>query len=150
MLCNISPNAMGQTRGVPCQVQLGGVPCKVQLGGYPARSSQGGTLPGGYPAGGYPAGGYPGMVPPSQVRMGVPCGGTLPGGTLQGGTQVWYPPSQVRTQGGYPVRTTKGVLTTRQAVCLLHSCRRTFLFLQYFTIFHNSRQTIFQPHFTQF
>ena len=45
----------------------------------------------------------------------------------RGGTQVWYPPAQVR-RGGYPVRTTEGVFTTRRAVCLLRSRRRTFLF----------------------
>ena len=114
MLCNISQNAMGQTPG-----------------GYPARSSRGGTLPGvpcwrgtllggtllggyparGYPAGGYPAGGggwgYPGRAPPRPGQdMGNPAG------------------------GGYPVRTTEGVLTTRRAVCLLHSRRRTFLLIK--------------------
>ena len=100
MLCNITQNSMGQTpRGVPYL---------------------GGTLPGGtqvwYPPwpgqdrGEYPAGGYPAE------------GCTQVGYTLQG-----IPPGQVRT-GGYPVRTTEGVLTTRRAVCLLRSRRRTFLF----------------------
>ena len=60
------------------------------------------------------------------------------GGTLLGGTQVGYPPARsgwgVPCQGGYPVggypvRTTEGVLNTRQAVCLLRSRRRTFLFI---------------------
>ena len=82
----------------------GGVPCQVQPGGYPAG---GGTLLGvpcqggtlwGYPGGGYPGGGYPGRETPQPGR------------------------------GGYPVRTTEGVFTTRRAVCLLRSRRRTFLF----------------------
>ena len=112
MLCNISQNAMGQPGGgeYPARSSWGGtlpgpagggLPCQVQLGGYPARSSWGG-----YPARGYPAGGvlcrgagYPGRVPPRPGQDG----------------------------GGYPVRTTEGVFTTRRAVCLLHSRRRTFL-----------------------
>ena len=110
MLCNISQNAMGQTPG----------------GGYPA---QGGTLPRGVPCWGgtLPRGRYPGRVPrgPDQDR-GVPC---------RGGTQAGYTPLAGyphRTQpgqdgGGYPVRTTEGVVTTRRAVCLLRSRRRTFL-----------------------
>ena len=130
--------------GIPCQVQLGGgtlpglareVPCQVQPGGgYPA---------GGYPArwavpcwgsmGGFPAGlggTLPGGTPLARSGWGYPAkGGTLLGGTLPG-----YPPRQGTPQprsggGGYPVRTTKGVLTTRRAVCLLRSRRRTFLFL---------------------
>ena len=61
----------------------GGVPC---WGGYPARSSQGGTLPGGYPAGGYPAWGVPwsGTPRPGQDGGYPVLGGTLPGGTLLG------------------------------------------------------------------
>ena len=101
--------------GVPCWGR--GVPCQV-------CTLLGGTLLGGYPAGGTHVG-YP------PARSG--CGGTLPGGT-----QIGYPwqdtcPCQVRMggypAGGYPVRTTEGVLTTRRAVCLLRSRRRTFLFL---------------------
>ena len=95
-------------------------------GGYPARSSWGGgTLPG--PARGvpWPRGGtlvrYP---PPSQVRMGGR-GATLPG-------------------GGYPGRTTEGVLTTRRAVCLLRSRRRTFLFILF--LFISSRNVLFHQH----
>ena len=57
---------------------------------------------------------------------GVPCQ-VQPGGTLLGGTQVGYPPCPDLAGGGYPRRTTKGVVTTRRAVCLLHS-HRTFLF----------------------
>ena len=53
-----------------------------------------------------------------QRRGWVP--GPPPGG---GGTRVRYPP-----RGGYPGRTTEGVLTTRRAVCLLRSRRRTFFF----------------------
>ena len=41
----------------------------------------------------------------------------------RGGTWPGTPP-----RGGYPGRTTEGVLTTRRAVCLLRSRRRTFLF----------------------
>ena len=95
-------------------------------GGYPARSSQGGTLPGGYSTGGtlwggtlpggtlpgvpcrgYPAGGYPGRGVPWQ------------GGTLAGG---------VPCQGGTQVGQQKECSSTRRAVCLLRSRRRTFLF----------------------
>ena len=135
----------------------GGVPCQVQPGGYPAGGgtlARGGTLvryppwsgqDGGYPAGGgrgvpcqvqpggYPAGGVPWLrgvpwsdTPPGQVRMG---GYPGLGGVPWSGT----PPSQVRMGEGtlpggrYPGRTTEGVLTTRRAVCLLRSRRRTFL-----------------------
>ena len=145
MLCNITQNAMRQTPGggYPYPIMLcnitqnsmrqtpGGVPCQVRTGGG------GGTLPGGW---------YPGRVPPRPGQDGgstllweVPCWGE---GTLLGGTQLGYPPGQVRKggtllggtqvryppqQGGYPVRTTEGVITTRRAVCLLRSRRRTFL-----------------------
>ena len=86
-------------------------------GTLPGPARRGGTLPGGtlpwgvpcwggiLLGGGYPARGYPGRVRPGQVRM----GGTLP--------------------GGFPVRTTEGILTTWRAECLLRSRRRTFLFL---------------------
>ena len=57
-----------------------------------------GAAGGGYPARSSWRGGYPGR-----------------GGTLAGG-------------GGYPIRTTQGVLATLRAVCLLRSRRRTFLF----------------------
>ena len=76
-----------------------GVPC------------QGGTLPG-------PVGGYPGQVLPlarsgqgGYPAWGVPWSGTPPG----------------QDGGGYPGRTTEGVLNTRWVVCLLRSRRRTFL-----------------------
>ena len=108
MLCNISQNAMGQTGGGTLSGPAGGGPCQVQPGhgGYPAGG-------GGYPAGeggtllgrGYPARGYQGRVPP------------LP-----------PPPARSGQDGGYPVRTTEGVLSTRRAVCLLRSRRRTFLY----------------------
>ena len=118
----------------------GGVPCQVQPGG--------GTLPGGVP---WP-GGYPGQVPPpARLGWGVPCWGVpWPGGypgqvppparSGWGGTLVRYPPSQVRmggypAGGGYPGRTTEGVLTTRRAVCLLRSRRRTFLFFRIMDLF---------------
>ena len=62
-----------------------------------------------------------------QTPGGVPClGGTLPGGT-QVGTPPPGPGRGVPCWGGYPDRTTEGVLTTRRAVCLLRSRRRTFL-----------------------
>ena len=112
MLCNITHNAMGQTPGRgTLPGPGGGIPCQFQ----PAVPCWWGTLPGGTLLGRYLPGGVP--------YQGVPC---------QGGTQVGYPrpvtpPSQVR-MGGYPLRTTEGVLTTRRAVCLLRSRRRTFLF----------------------
>ena len=88
----------------------GGVPCQVQLGGYP---------------GGYHAGGYPGRVPPWQgpPQEGTPLARSGRGVTLLGGTQVGYSPSQVSTggvpcQGGYPVRTTEGVLNTAGGIPL--------------------------------
>ena len=139
----------------PSQVRTGGVPCQ----GYPGRVTPAGYPPRPGQDGGYSAGGYPYRVPPSrvplsqdggthrvtpqqgtlhslgQVRTGqVRMGGTLLGGTLPGEypgrvppSRV-HPPGQIRT-GGYPVRTTEGVLTTRWAVCLLRSRRRTFLYL---------------------
>ena len=115
MLCNITQNSMGQTpRGVPISHNtLQHYPefHGADTWGYPARSSWGGTLLEGTLQGGtqvgYPPpgqdGGYPGRVPPTRSGW----GGTLP--------------------GGYPVRTTEGVLTTQRVVCLLRSCRRTFL-----------------------
>ena len=103
-------------------------------GGTQTPPGGGGTRvrypPGGLPGSGTPRGGYPGQVPPG----GVPKSGTPPGGypdplggypgqvPSRGGTQVRYPPG-----GVYPGRTTEGVLTTRRAVCLLRSRRRTFL-----------------------
>ena len=111
-------------------------------GGYP------GVVPpwGGYPVPVPPRGGgtwvrYPPMggtrfrYPPppggTQVRYppggegGVPGSGTPPGGVPRSGT----PPPR---GGGYPGRTTEGVLTTRRAVCLLRSRRRTFWFVNNF------------------
>ena len=113
-------------------------------GGYPDPP------PGGYPD---PPGGVPGQVPPrGDTRSGTPPGvpgppppGGVPGPPTGGypdpprGYPVRYPPrggTQVGQQkeyslhggGGYPGRTTEGVLTTRRAVCLLRSRRRTFLF----------------------
>ena len=103
--------------------------------GYPARRG----VPWSGPAGGYPAGGYPGQVPPIRPGQdgGYPAGGTLvryPPARSGGGYPAWgvpwpgTPPHKVRTGGGYPGRTTEGVLNTRRAVCLLRSRRRTFLF----------------------
>ena len=146
MLCNITQNAMGQTPGgYPYPIMLcnitqnameqtpGGVPISHNaLQHFPEChrvDTWGGTLPG--PAGGVPCWGgtLPGRVPPSQVRTG---GYPAQGDTQVGYPPAGYPPSQVRTgggtlPGGYPVRTTEGVLTTRWAVCLLRSRRRTFL-----------------------
>ena len=126
MLCNISQNAMGQT--------LGGYPYPIMLCNITQNSMgqtpRGGTQPG--PAGGVPCqvrtggtllGVYPSRVPPSRVPpgpgqdRGVPCWGAQAG--------YHSGPGQ---DGGYPVRTTEGVLTTQRAVCLLRSRRRTFLF----------------------
>ena len=92
------PECHGTAGGVPARSSWG-VPCQVQLGG---------TLAG-----------------EVSCQGGTLLGGTLSGGTLPVGTQVGYPP---RSGGGYPVRTTEGVFTTRRAVCLLCSRRRTFLF----------------------
>ena len=95
----------------------------------------------GYPPGGsgYPPGGV--QVPPPRggTWLGTPPGGYLtryplpPGGlgTPPGGGPGTPPggvPDRVPPRGGSPGRTTEGVLTTRRAVCLLRSRRRTFLF----------------------
>ena len=151
MLCNITQNAMGQIPGgVPSQVQLGGVPCQVRMGGagYPGR------VP---PLAGYTPwldqdGGYPGRVPPPQqgtpqarmggTQVGYPLAGYPhgPGGGYPGRvTPCRVPPQPGSGWRGYPVRTTEGVLTTRRAVCLLCSRRRTFLLIRnYFTQFHTT------------
>ena len=135
--------------GVPCQ----GVPCwGYPTKGYPAWGyPDGGTLLGvpcqwypawGYPVGvpcrGYSAGGYPaGSTLLGGTLIGVPCwGDTLPRGYPSRGTQVGYPPGRVPLQpgqdrgypaGGYPVRTTEGVLTTWWAVCLLQNTFTLYL-----------------------
>ena len=127
MLCNISQNAMGQRgggylTGYPPRggTQSGGVPDWVPpLGGYPVGGvTQLGTPPGGYPVRGgtWPGTpqGVPDWVPPRGVPDWVPPRGYLTG----------YPPG-----GGTQVGQQKGVLTTRRAVCLLRSRRRTFLFV---------------------
>ena len=128
---------------MPWGRHLGGVPISHNaLQHYPefhGADTWEGTLPG--PARGYPARGYPGRVPPSG-----------PGQDGEGGTQVGYhlvglvplarsggyplagyppqvPPRPGQDGGGYLVRTTEGVLTTRRAVCLLRSRRRTFLLI---------------------
>ena len=106
-------------------------------------ASRGGTLPG--PAGeGVPwPGGYPGWR--GTLAGGVPwLGGTLAGGGYPGWGVPWpgrvpcpgggYPGQGGTLPGGYPLRTTYGVLATWRAVCLLHSCRRTFLFFYCFGI----------------
>ena len=116
MLCNISQNAMRQRGGTRVRYPPGGVPRSgTPRVRYPPRGVPDQVPPRGgpgqvHPPGGgtrvrYPPGGYPGQVPP-------------PGG---------YPGQVPPPRGGYPGRTTEGVLTTRRAVCLLRSRRRTFL-----------------------
>ena len=80
-----------------------------------------------------PRGGYPDHPPGgTQVRVppqgGYPGPGTPPGGGTRTPPRGGYPGSGTPPTGGYPGRTAEGVLTTRRAVCLLRSCRRTFLF----------------------
>ena len=89
MLCNISQNAMGQTRGgYPYPIMLYNI-TQNSMGqtprGYPARSGWVGTLPGGYPAKGGTQVGYPLAGYPPGARMGVPCW-RYP---------TWVPPSRV-------------------------------------------------------
>ena len=89
--------------------------------GYPSsRFFPRSPLGGGYPS---PGQGVPQYgVPPGQVRMGY----TPP----QPGQDGVHPPSQVRM--GYPPprdRTAERTVTTQRAVCLLHSRRRTILFM---------------------
>ena len=140
--------------GVPCQVQTGGtlpgpargylargvpclgstlprvVPCLggTLLGGtLPGGTLPGGTLPGGILLGGtLPEGTHVGYPQPGQDG-GYPARGTLLG-EYQGRVPPWPGQDGGTLLGGYPVRTTEGVLTTRWAVCLLRSSRRTFLF----------------------
>ena len=105
--------------GYPGHVQPGReCPSQVQVEGTRARSKRGGGTPARSRQGGYlsqvQAGGYP-----SQVQVGV---------SQQGGTPPQLPPIRPG-QGGYPGRTTEGVLNTRRSVCLLRSRRRTFLFI---------------------
>ena len=136
----VYPGQVPPQGGYPGQVPpLGGTQVWVPPRGVP-RSR--------YPPGGGtqvrvpPQGGYPGQVPPGGVRVRYPpWGGTRvrypsPGGVPRfryppGGVRV-PPPlggylGQVPPRGGYPGRTTEGVLTTWRAVCLLRSRRRTFL-----------------------
>ena len=98
----------GPARGVPCP-------------------GTGGTLPG-VPWRGVPCRGVPRSGIPGQVRTGGTLLGEYPARVPWSGTPP--PPGQIRIEGegGYPGRTTEGVLNTRQAVCLLCSRRRTFLF----------------------
>ena len=122
-------------------------PGKVQIGGYPSQVQMGGTQ------GGVPPsrdGAPPSQVQmgyPSQVNMGLPEVLSKPGGTpcldlargvpprRDGEYLTWGTPQEgwgtpARSGWGYPpVRTTEGVLAMRRAVCLLHSCRSTVLFL---------------------
>ena len=114
-------------------------------GGVPGSGT---PPPGGvYPGPGTPPGGYPGQVPPrGGTQVWVPPWGVLPrSGYPPGGVPMssypprggvpmsGYPPGGYPDPpwGGYPGRTTEGVLTTRRAVCLLRSRRRTFLFVYF-------------------
>ena len=73
---------------------------------------------GGSARGGQPGGGQPGGVSQGgSARGGQPGEGSAGGGSARGGV------SQDMT--------TAGVIAMRQAVCLLRSRRRTFLFLKY-------------------
>ena len=110
----------------------GGTPSQVQTGeGYPI------LLMGGYPIKDQD-GGYLGWVPTlSKIGWGTPPiqtwdGGVPPSRPGMGGTPIqdWmgYPPCP-RLDGVFPP-SAKQALATRQAVCLLHSRRRTFLFLE--------------------
>ena len=92
-------------------------------GGTQVWYPRGGGVPrSGTPGGG---GGYPGQVPPpGGWGVGVPRSGTPP--PPRGGYPGPVPPPR---GGGYPGRTTEGVLTTWRAVCLLRSRRRTFLYI---------------------
>ena len=118
----------------------GELPCQVRTGGVPWPRGYQGRIPPQVRTGGVSwPGGYQGRIPPGQVRTGeVPWAGGCPGQgvpwlgglTWPGGYPGRVPPGQVGgyPAGGYPVRKTEGVFTTRRAVCLLRSRRRTFLF----------------------
>ena len=130
----------------------GGTPAKSRQGGTPARSSRGWGGGVRYPTSGTPIGpgqgglplpgGTPPWVPLSDLAGGYPTSGTPPS-DLAGGTPPQVPP--IRPGWGYPcqaaphlryppldlarwVPTLGGVLDTPRSVCLLRSCRRTFLF----------------------
>ena len=113
MLCNITQNSMRQT-------PMGGgtQPGPVGGGGGTLPGQDGGTLPGGTLLGG--------------ILLRVPCQGVPCWGVPCQGVPYLSTP-QPGQEGGYPVRTTEGVLTTRRAVCLLRLRRRTFLFLMRFS-----------------
>ena len=113
---SIHPSVCPQGGGYPYPIMLCNISqnaMRQRQGGYPAQVPP----PGGVPGSGNPPGGTWVRYPPG----GVPGSGTPPGEGYPG--QVPPPPP-----GGYPGRTTEGVLTTRRAVCLLRSRRRTFLF----------------------
>ena len=65
--------------------------------------------------------GYPSPRKGEYLRMGTP-------------HQGWVTPQPGQGWGTPPHRTTEGVLATWRVVCLLHSCRRTFLFKPNFYI----------------
>ena len=139
----------GYLTGYPPRGYLTGYPLGGYLTGYPPGGYLTGYPPGGVPDRVPPRGvpdrvpppGVPDWVPPGGYLTGYPGGGTWLGtpwggtwlGTPLGGNLVMYPPRPGQDGGGTllrgdPGRTTEGVLTTRRAVCLLRSRRRTFLF----------------------
>ena len=104
-------------QGVPQPGPEGGTPIQPRTGGIPARSRQG--VPQATPGQGWGT--------PPRSRWGYPIWMGAPWGThhldmdLGWGTPSPPPPPP-------PVRTTEGVLASRQSVCLLCSRSRTFLF----------------------
>ena len=115
-------------RGVPTLGGRGYPPRPGPEGGEPTLA--GGTYLGQVQMGGgtYPGWGGGGYLPWPGPDRGIP---TLAGGTYLGQVQTggtYLGPGE----GGYPkVGTPVQGLATRQAVCLLRSRRRTFLFLLY-------------------
>ena len=101
-----------------------------QVPGGWVRSQGGGSGPGGVRSQG------------GSVRR----GGQVPGGVSQGWVDQVPGGSGPRgvswgkggQPGGYPVRTTEGVVTTWRAVCLLRSRRRTFLLICVYVVKENN------------
>ena len=99
----------------------GGTPSQVWMGGTP--------FPGLYMEGGTSSGVWTGGVPHPRSGWGTPWAMTgwgtpqpgLDGAPLLSRTRWGYPPPQLD-------RAALRALATRRAVCLLRSCRRTFLF----------------------
>ena len=101
-------------------------------GGYPHMADGGYPILPDWGGGCFP--GQDGWVPPSQVRMGVPLvyktGWGYPSLRLDG---VPPPPSGLDGSIPPPPLREWETTATQQAVCLLHSRRRTFLFQNYFS-----------------